>query len=65
MAALSGDENKAAYLIDSIGMSVTLKDSFGRSVFDIAQGKCFLYLKDRNRKGFVTGSVVDKSKKKR
>jgi len=62
MATLSGSEGKSAYLLDNIGLKVTVKDSYGRSAFDVAQGECLLFLMDRNAKGFVTGSVVDKAR---
>ncbi len=63
MATLSGSVEKTLYLMETVRLSITEKDNNHKSPFDLATGKCAVFLQERKAKGFVVGSVVEKTRK--
>jgi hypothetical protein len=63
MATLSGSVEKTLYLMETVRLNITEKDNNHKSPFDIATGRCATFLEERKAKGFVVGSVVEKTRK--
>ena len=63
MATASGSVEKTFYLCEVVRLSVTEKNNDHKSPFDLATGKCAIFLNERKARGFLVGSVVDKTRK--
>lgn len=61
-ATMSGYVDKVTYLMDFVRLKVTDKDENHQTPYDVAVGPAALFLKARKEKGFVTGSIVERSK---
>ncbi len=65
MATSSGDVDKTVYLLEQVRLKITEKDDNHNTPFDVATGACAIYLQERKKKGFVSGSMLDKAKKRK
>ena len=63
MATSSGDVDKTVYLLEQARLKITEKDANHKTPFEVATGAAAIYLQERKKKGFVSGSIVDKAKK--
>eukprot|EP01039_Chlorochromonas_danica_P010609 gene10609-11756_t len=62
MAAMSGSRKKVVYLMDCVGLKITDKDSNHKTPYEVADGEAAIFLKERKKKGFVTGSIAEKNR---
>jgi serine/threonine protein kinase/ankyrin repeat protein len=63
-ATLSGYVDKVIYLMDSVRLKVTDKDENHQTPYDVAKGAASFFLTARKEKGFVTGSIIERTKDK-
>jgi ankyrin repeat protein len=63
-ATASGNVEKTIYLTDVVRLKLTDKDKFFKTPFDVAVGACAMFLQERKAKGFVTGSIAEKNRRK-
>jgi ankyrin repeat protein len=65
MATASGDVDKTIYLIENARLKITEKNANHKTPYEVANGAAAIYLQERKKKGFVSGSIVDKAKKRK